>query len=100
MFEDRDVERGTLITDVSSWEGRKTEEQSQGGWAEDAVVKMREALGSADDKKGKGKAAAEPREVETLQEVVEFQPKEGAEGMEDMVNRALGKIFDVVQSVA
>lgn len=99
MFHDGNVETGDLLTDVSLWEGRKDQDQIRGGWAEAAVARLHEAFGPPDIHKGKGKKTTVAAAEEVPQEIVEFRPQEGSEGMEDMVNRSLARIFDAARLV-
>ena len=115
MFENPagDVEEGQFIGDMTQWE--KDDEQRRGGWAEDKVKELeaKEETGASAENlqngdKGKGKAKADEQEGTEVGETApisisrtlhEFRPKEGDEGMNEMVGKALGIIFDTVKSM-
>jgi hypothetical protein len=100
MFANGDVEQGELIPQIPRWQ--KDDEQLKGGWAEN---KIKELAAAKANNKGKGKASDEDldlaQNVEDRGETIihEFQPKEGNEGMEEMVDKALGAIFDAVRDL-
>jgi hypothetical protein len=108
MFQnpDGDVEQGELVRDMGAW--KKDEEQRRGGWAEGKIKELESQSGAdkaGKQDKGKGKAVdnGDQDEVEkpTASGILhEFRPKEGPEGMEEMVDRALGIIFDAVKMMA
>ncbi len=77
MFTNGDVEKGALLPQWSSGD--------VGG------VEMQEVEG-----KGKGK---EKEEVVKKTPLETFEPAEGSEGMEMMVNRSLGLVFDAVKTI-
>lgn len=106
-----------MIRDMNAWE--KNEEQKRGGWAEDFIGELKEkgklSSGTAEEEKsekvdkGKGKASLDDDKPDLAQAssarasisrmLQEFQPKEGDEGMDEMVSKALGIIFDAVKSM-
>ncbi|KAH8084197.1 hypothetical protein HD553DRAFT_312324 [Filobasidium floriforme] len=108
MFQnpDGDVEQGELVRDMGAW--KKDAEQRRGGWAEGKIkeLELQSGAGNAGKvDKGKGKAVdnEDQEEIEKATAsgiLYEFRPKEGPEGMEEMVDRALGIIFDAVKMMA
>jgi hypothetical protein len=104
MFTDGNVENGELIRDMDQW--KKDEEQIRGGWAEEWIKKLDKGTEEKETviDKGKGKqvagASREEREKPSGSRTLhEFRPREGQEGLEEMVDEALSLIFDAVRSV-
>jgi hypothetical protein len=81
MFTDGDVENGQLLP---QWTNASASEMDV------AEVEV-EGKGKAKVKDGIEQLERTPLEV--------FQPAEGSEGMEMMVNKALGLVFDAVKSI-
>jgi hypothetical protein len=103
---DENVEQGQLIREMSSW--KKDDEQDRGGWAE-RFISGRAEVSTAQRPEGEvGQQLQSPNNDDTKRTsnpcfskgtLHEFRPKEGKEGRDEMVDRALGLIWNTVIEV-